>query len=49
VIGDEVFSNLYILVSELHLKLVDVLEIELLDGDSLIDFSLLFNSVFSAK
>ena len=48
-IGDEIFSKLHIVIIEFHLKFENVLEIELLDGNSLIDFSLFLDSVFSTK
>ncbi len=48
-ISYEVFGQLHIAVWELDLEFGNVFQIEFLDGDSLIDFSLFFYSVFSAK
>lgn len=48
-IRDEIFGEFHVMVSELHFEFGDILEIELLNGDSFIDFSLFFDSVFSAK
>jgi hypothetical protein len=49
VIRDEILGEFHVVVSKFHFEFSDILEIELLDSDSFIDFSLFFDSVFSVK